>query len=212
MEYQSFRRLGGTEEIKVDVRIISATNKVLHDAIRSGDFREDLFYRLNVIEFYIPPLRHRREDIPLLTDYFLKLFSEKYDVNEIFIEEDCVECLKKYNWPGNVRELKNMVERVVVLSKDGVIKKEILPSNIKCSKDIYEKDSQSSLNEADKSSNLIKIKIGTSLEEIEKKVIKRTLDSVNNNKSEAADILGFSRKTLHNKLQKYNNERTLKTA
>lgn len=200
VEYQSFRRLGGKEEIKVDVRIISATNKILHDSIKSGDFREDLFYRLNVIELYIPALRHRKEDVSLLTDHFLKMFSEKYGIKKLYVEEDCIKCFQNYNWPGNVRELKNMIERCVVLSCDGVIDKKILPDRILHAGKL---ESDTSDQPDESKGNYIKVEIGTPLDEIEKKVIKQTLTSVNNNKSEAANILGFSRKTLHNKLQKY---------
>ncbi|WP_395069997.1 sigma-54 interaction domain-containing protein [Gracilimonas sp.] len=202
VEYQTFRRLGGKEEVKVDVRIISATNIILHDSIKSGDFREDLFYRLNVIELYVPALRHRRVDIPLLTDHFLKLFSEKYGIEKLYIEEECIRALKNYNWPGNVRELKNIIERCVVLSNNGRINKEILPNHIS-SQSAQLSENRQTNSESSANRNYIEVEIGTSLDEIEKKVIRQTLTSVNNNKSEAANILGFSRKTLHNKLQKY---------
>ena len=201
VEYQSFRRLGGKAEIKVDVRIISATNVILHDAIKSGDFRQDLFYRLNVIELYIPALRHRKDEIPLLTEHFLKVFSEKYNIDKLYIEEDCLTCFKKYNWPGNVRELKNIIERCVVLSKDGVIDKDVLPSQIATEDCMNTQHIKSGSRPSGK--KFLEIEIGTPFDEIEKKVIQQTLSSCNNNKSEAANILGVSRKTLHNKLHKY---------
>lgn len=204
VEYQTFRRLGGEKEIKVDVRIISATNIILQDSIKSGKFREDLFYRLNVIELYVPALRHRRTDISILSDHFLKAFSEKYGVEKLYIEEECLKALYNYNWPGNVRELKNIIERCVVLSINGKIDREMLPSHISSSLSTQLTEN-SRMNHSENSANkrYIEVEIGTTLDEIEKKVIKQTLDSVNNNKSEAASILGFSRKTLHNKLEKY---------
>ena len=201
VEYQSFRRLGGKQEIKVDVRIISATNVILHDAIKSGDFRQDLFYRLNVIELYIPALRHRKDEIPLLTEHFLKMFSEKYNIEKLYIAEDCMKCFKKYNWPGNVRELKNIIERCVVLSKDGVIDRDVLPQQITSQGCLPAERTTNDFNKSE--GNFLEIEIGTPFEEIEKKVIQQTLSSCNNNKSEAANVLGVSRKTLHNKLDKY---------
>ncbi|MDZ7808658.1 MAG: sigma-54 dependent transcriptional regulator [Gracilimonas sp.] len=201
VEYQSFRRLGGKKEIKVDVRIISATNVILHDAIKAGDFRQDLFYRLNVIELYVPALRHRKDEIPLLTEHFLKVFSEKYNINKLYIDKDCLACFKRYNWPGNVRELKNIIERCVVLSKDGVIDKSVLPPHIVTEDCMRSVNNSSNNNRTAK--HFLEIEIGTPFDEIEKKVIHQTLSSCNNNKSEAANILGVSRKTLHNKLNKY---------
>lgn len=203
VEYQSFRRLGGKEEIKVEVRIISATNVILHDAIKSGDFRQDLFYRLNVIELYIPALRHRKDEIPLLTEYFLKKFSEKYNFDKLYIDEDCLKCFKKYNWPGNVRELKNIIERCVVLSKDGVIDRDALPPQI-TSQGCLSTDNADAKKKSGR--KFLEIEIGTPFEEIERKIIQQTLHSCNNNKSEAANVLGVSRKTLHNKLDKYSNQ------
>ncbi|MFN1835756.1 sigma-54 interaction domain-containing protein [Balneola sp. MJW-20] len=202
VEYQSFRRLGGKKEINVNIRVISATNKVLHDSIKAGDFREDLYYRLNVVELFLPPLRHRKDDIPLLTEYYLNIFSKKYGVPMVHADECCVEIMKKYSWPGNIRELKNAIERCIILSKDGNITKEMLPERI--TESVTDQDCGKMKSEQDElSDTYIKVEIGTPLEEIEERVIKQTLNSVNNNKSEAANILGFSRKTLHNKLQKY---------
>lgn len=202
VEYQAFRRLGGSEEIKVDIRVISATNKILLDSIKSGDFREDLYYRLNVVELFLPPLRHRKDDIGLLTEYYLNVFSEKYGIDQISMDECCVEIMRVYSWPGNIRELKNAVERCMILAKDGKITKDMLPERI--TESVSDHDCSSSKKEHQElSDTYIHVEIGTSLEEIEKEVIRKTLISVNNNKSEAANILGFSRKTLHNKLQKY---------
>lgn len=197
VELGSFRRVGGKEEIDVDVSLISATNKILIDQVRSGSFREDLFYRLNVIELYVPPLRHRKEDIPLLVDYYKNYFVANYSIDGIEFSDECLEMFMAYDWPGNVRELKNVVERCVVLSEEEKVDPNAIPSRIHRGENIYPVCTGSPNN------NIIQIPIGTSLEEIERKVIDQTLYSVDNNKTEAAKILGFSRKTLHNKLDKY---------
>lgn len=197
VELNSFRRVGGKKEIEVDVSLISATNKILMDQVKSGSFREDLFYRLNVIELYVPPLRHRKEDIPLLVTYYKNYFSERYNIDEIIFTDECLDLFMSYDWPGNVRELKNVVERCVVLSEDREVDLNAIPSRIHRGENIYPVCSGNANN------NIIQIPIGTSLEEIERRVIDQTLFSVDNNKTEAAKILGFSRKTLHNKLDKY---------
>lgn len=197
VELGSFRRVGGKEEIEVDVSLISATNKILIDQVKSGSFREDLFYRLNVIELYVPPLRHRKEDIPLLVDYYTDFFMNRYNLEHIDFSDECMEIFFGYDWPGNVRELKNVVERCVVLSEGRPVDSGSIPSRIHRGENIYP------VCNGNPNNNIIQIPIGTSLEEIERRVIDQTLYSVDNNKTEAAKILGFSRKTLHNKLDKY---------
>lgn len=201
VELGSFRRVGGKDEIDVDVSLISATNKILMDQVKSGSFREDLYYRLNVIELYVPPLRHRKEDIPLLVNYYKNLFVERYNIEDIEFTDDAMEMFLSYDWPGNVRELKNVVERCVVLSEDEKVDLQAIPARIHRGENIYPVSTGVS------QSNIIQIPIGTSLEEIERRVIDQTLFSVDNNKTEAAKILGFSRKTLHNKLDKYEKEK-----
>lgn len=197
VELGSFRRVGGKEEVDVDVTLISATNKILMDKVKAGSFREDLFYRLNVIELYVPPLRHRKEDISLLVDYYKNYFAQEYDMKEIEFTDRCMDIFMAYDWPGNVRELKNVVERAIVLSKGGEVDIDVIPSRIHDGNNIYPVCSSSTDNQ------IIQIPIGMSLKEIERRVIDQTLYSVDNNKTEAAKILGFSRKTLHNKLDKY---------
>ncbi|PAU92863.1 transcriptional regulator [Aliifodinibius salipaludis] len=201
VELGSFRRVGGKEEVNVDISLISATNKVLFDQVQSGSFREDLFYRLNVIELYVPPLRHRKEDIPLLVDFYKSHFVENYGIEEIVFSEEIMEMFLSYDWPGNVRELKNIVERSVVLADGEEVTPDVIPSRIHRGENIYPVSKGSAYDK------IIQIPIGTSLEEIERKVIDHTLYSVDNNKTEAAKILGFSRKTLHNKLTKYEAEK-----
>lgn len=203
VELGTFRRVGGKEEIKVDINLISATNKVLIDQVKLGSFREDLFYRLNVIELNVPPLRHRKEDIPLLVDYYASVYAENYGIERKIFNEECMEMLLEYDWPGNVRELKNVVERCNILSEGVKVDPASLPSRINRRKKIYSVSTDRELKD------IIQIPVGTSLEEIERKVIDQTLDSCQNNKTEAAKILGFSRKTLHNKLDKYEKNLTV---
>jgi DNA-binding NtrC family response regulator len=198
IELGSFRRVGGKKEIKVDISLVSATNKVLLDQVKSGGFREDLYYRINVIELYVPPLRHRKEDIPLLTDFYASYYSDLYDTEEIAFDEECMALFMKYGWPGNVRELRNMVERIAVLSRGCKVEPDMLPPSITKNSSGYRAG-----HSEDRFSEMIQIPIGMSLKEVERRVIQRTLESVQNNKTEAAKILGFARKTLHNKLDQY---------
>lgn len=210
VEYNTFRRLGGSEEIKTDVRIIAATNKNLSKAVAEGEFRKDLFYRMSVIELHIPALRERKGDIPHLAKYFLNEFADKHNVSRQEFSQNSMDQLVDYNWPGNVRELRNVIERCVIMCSDGIIEPEFLPQHIISSEVIKEEGNETNIavsnggplhtNGHGKEVNL---PIGVTLEEAEKILINRTLSSVNNNKSEAARILGFSRQTLHNKLEKY---------
>lgn len=200
VEMGTFRRVGGKEEVHVDVTLISATNKILSDQIKAGSFREDLFYRLNVVELYIPPLRHRKEDIPLLVEFYKNVYCDLYEFEEAEFTKETMDTLMNYDWPGNVRELKNTIERCIVLLEGNKITPDMLPASISKAKtkffNGFSEDSNSYLH----------IPVGTSLDEIEKQAIKQTLRSVDNNKTEAAKLLGFARKTLHNKLDRYDSE------
>jgi len=201
VELGSFRRVGGKEEIQVDVTLISATNKILDDQVKAGSFREDLYYRLNVVELYVPPLRHRKEDIPLLLEYFKNYFCELYNKHEFTFSDESRAILMAYDWPGNIRELKNCIERcTVLLENDDCISAEMLPASITKSN----KKHISAYN--GETNGYLHIPVGTSLDDIERMAIHQTLNSVDNNKTEAAKILGFARKTLHNKLDRYDNE------
>jgi len=195
VEMGTFRRVGGKEEIHVDISLISATNKILSDQVKAGSFREDLFYRLNVIELYIPPLRHRKEDILLLAEFYKNIFCKKYKLDDIEFTKDTIDLLINYDWPGNVRELKNTIERCIVLIEGDSITPDMLPVSISKIK--------SKIHENGDSNGYMHFPIGTSLDEIEELAIRETLLSVDNNKTEAAKLLGFARKTLHNKLEKY---------
>lgn len=200
IELGSFRRVGGTEEIQVDIQLVSATNKLLIDQVSEGNFREDLFYRINVIELSLPPLRHLKEDIPLLVNYYKESYMELYRLRNMGFSEECMEAFMRHNWLGNVRELKNVVERCMVLCEGEKIELEKLPPRL------HKKNEDYPINSSKPSDEIMQILIGISLGEIEEHVIGRTLKSVDNNKTEAAKILGFSRKTLHNKLGKYEDQ------
>ena len=188
IELQKFRRLGGKEEITVDVRIIAATNKNLKKALESGELREDLYYRLSVIEFVIPPLRERKEDIRPLVDHFLSTFCRMYARSPQRFADDSLEILSSYDWPGNVRELRNIVERAVVVCSQDIIEPRFLPERIAADHSVR---------------SHIQIPVGVTSEEAERMVILHTLAALGQNKSKAAKVLGLSRKTLHNKLARF---------
>jgi two-component system response regulator HydG len=185
LQEHEFERLGGTQTIKVDVRLIAATNVDLAEAVRNGLFREDLFYRLNVINIKLPPLRERKEDIPLLVDHFIRLYSEKNSKPLRGISKHAMAALIRYNWPGNVRELENVIERAVVLSKDEVIDEGDLPRHIV---------------EQEEEPRTITIPIGTTMDEVERIVIEETLKHTKGNKMLAAKLLGISYRTIYRKL------------
>jgi len=182
-----FERLGGTKVLKSDVRIISATNVNLTNAIKQKKFREDLYYRLNVITIKIPSLRERKEDIPLLVSHFMKIYQEKND-NKVIngISEDVLDILTDYLWPGNVRELKNVIERAVVLTQDKIITQKDLPEHIFKNSRIEDRK--------------LTIPFGTPLREIEQKIINETLRRTKGDKEVTANLLGITTRTIYRKL------------
>ncbi|HZX60350.1 MAG TPA: sigma-54 dependent transcriptional regulator [Candidatus Methylomirabilis sp.] len=190
LEDGAVRRLGGKTEIKVDTRILAATNKDPLKAIADGALREDLYYRLNVFSISLPPLRERRDDIPLLIQAIIEELNTKYEKRIKAVDDAALRSLVRCPWPGNVRELRNTLERAVIACKTDVITAKHLPPGL-VSK-AREEGSESSA-----------APIGVTLEEAEKTLIRKTLASVNNNKTRAAEILGISLKTLHNKLHRY---------
>ena len=187
LQEKRFERVGGEETLEVDVRILAATNKDLKKEIELGNFRDDLYYRLNVVNIHVPPLRERKEDIPVLAAAFLKEFSEENGRDLAGMDPKTRNALYNYPWPGNVRELRNCIESAVVMSKGNVITLEDLPPTIT----------------SESEGNYIKIGIGTSLAEAEKTIIRSTLHSNSGNKSRTAEILGIGRKTLHRKIAEY---------
>lgn len=200
-ELKTFRRVGGDEEIKTDTRIISATNRDIGELMESGEFRKDLFYRLSVIELHIPPLRERKDDIPLLAEFFLTNYIQRHELDPQKFSKECLEKMMGYDWPGNVRELRNVVERCAIMCQDATISLEFLPLEFRDVEPIR-------LGEGKKA---VTIPVGTTVENAERMLINTTLHSVDNNKSEAARILGVSRKTLHNKLSKFEQEKAIAT-
>ena len=194
LQEKEIQRVGGEETIHVDVRVVAATNRDLESDVATGNFREDLFYRLNVMPLNVPPLRERQEDIPILAQHFLAKFAEKNRKAVKGFVPLAMDMLINYDWPGNVRELENAIERGIILLSGEHITEKQLPLNI-----------------TDKYPNLEKspapttpIVDGTrSLDNIEKEAILATLEASGGNKAEAARRLGITRKTLHNKLKIY---------
>lgn len=194
LETKEVERIGSTKPIKVNVRVIAATNRNLKDLIKKNLFREDLFFRLSVFQIEIEPLRNHAEDIPLLINYFIDKANEEFGTNVKGINPDAMDILLKYNWPGNVRELKNVIYSMVAISLDDILNKYMIPDNIKSFEN--------------KSNDIVSIPLGLSLEDVEKKYILKTLEFTKNNKTQAANILGISKMTLFSKLKKWEtNER-----
>jgi len=191
LQEREITRVGGEEVIKVDVRIIAATNKDLLQEIQAGRFRDDLYYRLNVVTLNMPPIRERREDIPILAQHFLKLFSERNHKKIKGFTPQAMDRLLKYDWPGNVRELMNAVERGVVLSRAEYLDEEelsLIPEDLQLAGETSSKDAVST---------------DLPLDEVEKATILKMLELTDGNKSEAARRLGITRRTLHKKLKIY---------
>jgi len=192
LQERELTRVGGEAVLKVDVRVIAATNRNLEEMVTAGEFRQDLYYRLDVVELNVPELAHRREDIPLLAQAFLSSFAEKNHKRIKGFTPQAMDVLVRYDWPGNVRELMNAVERAVVLARDTYLDTGDLPFK-----------SQAAGEAAAAAGPPPFIPENLPLEEVEKVTILQTLKSVGGNKSEAARRLGITRKTLHKKLKKY---------
>ncbi len=190
LQEQTFEPVGGTQTIKVDTRVITATNRILKDEVESGAFREDLYYRLNVVELNMPPLRERGEDIPLLADHFLKKYAKKNNRHIVGFNPLSMDILMRHDWPGNVRELENVIERSVIMARGDVIKSMDLPESLKKG-DIEEKTDR------------IDMSPGRALKDVEKEMILITLEETGGNRTHAARILGISRRTLQLKLKEY---------
>ena len=181
-----FERLGGTQPVRVDVRIVAATNRDLAEDVREGRFRQDLFYRISVITVDVPPLRERREDVPLLANHFLDDYARRNAKGSLGLSPEALEVMEGYDWPGNVRELQGAVERAVVLSRGTVIEPGDLPPQLRAG--------------GDGDGTHITVQLGTPLEEIEKRVIRETLRMTKGNKQLAARLLGIATRTIYRKL------------
>jgi DNA-binding NtrC family response regulator len=196
LEDSRVRRLGGKSEISVDVRILASTNKVIDEALRKGELREDLYYRLNVFNIELPPLRQRQGDLPLLCEALITMLNAKHSCRVTNIDADLMEQLKKYSWPGNVRELRNVLERAVIVAGEGIINIHHLPHDFgatgpnRPAPRLVEPDT-------------VRLPVGTTVGDAEKALITVTLQHTKNNKTRAAEILGISLKTLFNKLKEY---------
>ena len=188
LQERAFRRLGGRAEQTVDVRVIAATNVVPIEAVKSGKLREDLFYRLNVFAMELPPLRQRKEDLPLLIQSFIAEFNARNNKHVSAIDPAAMRILEQYSWPGNVREVRNVIERAVILASGEFIEMKHLPPLVTESPDVVKP--------------VVSLAPGTTVEEAERQLILMTLEHTRDNKTRAAEILGISLKTLHNKLNK----------
>ena len=188
LQERRFRRLGGRSEEAVDVRVIAATNANPIEAVKSGQLREDLFYRLNVFAIELPPLRQRKDDLPLLVQSFLADFNARNNRAVSALDAPAMRILEQYHWPGNVRELRNVIERAVILSSGEFIDAKLLPPLVTDADDVAEQT--------------LSLTPGTTVEEAETRLILMTLEHTRDNKTRAAEILGISLKTLHNKLNR----------
>jgi transcriptional regulator with PAS, ATPase and Fis domain len=188
LEDSAFRMVGGSELIRVNVRVIAATNKKLQDAVRENEFREDLFYRLQVVPILMPPLRDRAEDIPLLIEAFFEQFTAKHKRRRKRMSNEALQACQRFPWPGNVRQLRNTIERLVITCREAVIGVDHLPDFLR---------------EFDQTSTTFTVKPGTPLAEVEKMLIRQTLTHVTSNREDAARALGISRRALQYKLKQY---------
>ena len=190
LQEREFEPVGGTRTVQVDTRIISATNRNLEDEIAAGRFREDLYYRLNVVMVNVPPLRNRSADIPLLTDYFLDHYAKKNHRSLKGFRPRSMDLLLRHTWPGNVRELENVIERAVIMARGDRVGPEHFPSTIQ------DRGADESLREPVLAS-------GRSLKEVEKEMILKTLEDMGGNRTRTAETLGISRRTIQLKLKDY---------
>jgi len=203
LETRSFRRVGGNEELNVDVRIVASSNRDLLEAVRTEKLRGDLYYRLNVFPLRLPPLRERREDVPLLARHFLARIEENEHVGISGFDPDALELLQAHDWPGNVRELRNVVHRGYVLSDGPTLTAQALRSVLDGDPGPTAPVGAPPTASAPVDPGILQIRIGESLEEIERRTLQKTLESVGGNKRRAAEILGISLKTIYNKLKRF---------
>jgi DNA-binding NtrC family response regulator len=193
LEDRKLRRLGSKVETTVDVRVLAATNKVPEEAVARGELRNDLYYRLNVFNINMPPLREHKEDIPDLVQRLLAEMGEKHGRKVSAVSEAVVNQFRNYSWPGNVREMRNTLERAIIVCEGALIETKHLPPGF----------GQAPMRISAEDPDSVHLGVGTTVEEAEKQLIIKTLEATNNNKTRAAEILGISLKTLHNKLKEY---------
>ncbi|MGJ7920273.1 sigma-54-dependent transcriptional regulator [Neobacillus sp. LXY-4] len=191
LQEKEFERVGGTEVIKSDVRIIAATNRNLEEMVEKGEFREDLLYRLKVIPIWLPPLRERKEDIDLLVEHFIGKYCKETNKEKMIIEKDALDLLEAYDYPGNIRELENLIERMVILCADGIIRASMLPKEIVKGAFLNKKDL------------FILPEEGINFEEVEISLVRQALERSNGNQTHAAKLLGMSRHALIYRMDKF---------
>lgn len=192
VQEREFEPVGSARTVKVDIRIITATNRTLEDEVKKGTFREDLFYRLNVVPISLPPLRERKEDIPLLVEHFLKVYNEKNNRNLQGFHPRALDAMMRYAWPGNIRELENVVERAVILSRDDFIPFSELPAAVR---EVAGEDDTRQVREG--------LRPGMTIKEMERELIIKTLEDNDSNRTRTARVLGITRRTLQHKLKEY---------
>lgn len=190
LQEKEFERVGGTETLKVDVRIVTATNRNLGEMVSKETFREDLFYRLNVIPIELPSLRDRKEDIPMLVEYFTEKYCRESGRDRLVFDKDAMDALANYQWKGNIRELENVIERIVILNHGETVGKQTLPKEIVC----YSNESTPFILPAE----------GIDLDSVEKSLIEQALIRTENNQTHAAKLLGITRHTLMYRMEKHN--------
>jgi DNA-binding NtrC family response regulator len=192
LQEQEFERVGGTETVRVDVRVVTATNKDIEAQVREGRFREDLYYRLNVVKIEVPPLRERGDDVVLLTHAFLKEFCRQNGKGLLRITPKALEALRHFSWPGNVRQLRNVIEGMVVLARGSEVGARDLPEEIRATTARYRP---------------LQLRLGASIAEMEREMIRATLEHTDGNRAAAARVLGLGRKTLYRKIEEYGLDR-----
>lgn len=188
LEDRKLHRIGATKSLKVNVRVIAASNEDLEEAVSKGVFREDLFFRLDVLHILMPPLKQRDGDVPLLIDHFLKQFNKSYRKFVVGISPECVSRLHAYDWPGNVRELKNVINRAVVMCEGDVLLPEHLPHRLRAGQG---------------GRAMVSLPVGSTMEDMEREMMVRTLEYTAGNRRRAAEMLGISRRTLYNKIERF---------
>jgi DNA-binding NtrC family response regulator len=198
LQERTFRAVGSSREQSVDIRVIAATNLDPTDAVRQGRLREDLFYRLNVFLVSLPPLRDRKDDVPLLAQAFVRDFNKQHGKSIAGVSDDAMRVLEAHAWPGNVRELRNVIERATIVSKGPFIERQDLPA---------QGGAPVAAHVAAESATGGGLTPGTTVDEAERRLIDITLEHTNGNKTRAAELLGISLKTLHNKLNRMKDER-----
>jgi transcriptional regulator with PAS, ATPase and Fis domain len=199
LEERKLRRLGARTEMDVDVRVLAATNRDPNTAVAEGHLRADLYYRLNVFNIHMPPLRDHMEDLPAMAEAMLGQMNQKHNRRVSGVAPSMIDRMMTYNWPGNVRELRNTIERAVILCPDGA------PLDVGHLPPGFGKSQQLLSHAAD--ANTVQLQVGTTVDEAERLLILRTLEATGQNKTRAAEILAVSLKTLHNKLKEYSHAR-----